>query len=213
MDVIDSNKRCAWKEKTSTCLNECSGNGVCTVNPFSNVKDTCYCYFGSNGSVCDNSNRIKSERCTYKCGGHGVCAYNHSEGNYDIFVCKCDNGYYGYGCTLVNCTNECNYNGLCVDNDTCSCYRGFKGKYCETNCGCNGRGECAINPTNNATTCKCDRGYSLVSGKCALNCSVDSNRTECLTCANGCGSGYCVRGVCQCWQGYKQDSKKVIQIK
>lgn len=47
--------------------------------------------------------------------------------------------------------------------------------------------------------------YSNISNSCELDCSVNSNRTECLTCPD-CVYGYCVRGVCQCWAGYMLDS-------
>ena len=133
MDFIDSKKLCSWSEKQNTCKNNCSSFGLCTAaSGLSTTKDRCNCYFGSaltsNGTECA-TNYIRSDKCTYKCGFKGDCLFDHYEGFYAVYTCKCYPGYYGYGCGLFNCSNECNYNGLCVDNDTCSCYRGYKGKY------------------------------------------------------------------------------------
>lgn len=197
MSVIDSSKICEWNEKPNNCENNCNSNGVCSSSPGSGTRDTCECFFGFNGTSCQSFNYIKSERCTYLCGGRGVCEFDHYEGFYEVHTCHCTPGYYGYGCGLFNCTNECNWNGKCVDLETCSCYRGYKGAKCEINCGCNGHGTCS----NDTNTCVCDKGYKLVNGECVLDCTVDSARAECLKCSINCGNGTCVRGNCICWTG------------
>ena len=153
--------------------------------------------------------------CTYQCGGKGNCSYSYTQGYYSsnyqgyyaVNTCGCNQGYYGYGCSLFTCTNECNYNGLCVDYNKCSCYRGFKGQFCDIDCGCNSHGICS-NTTNN---CICDDGYSYIGGKCRLDCTVNSSRTECLSCPN-CGNGTCIRGSCVCWAGYTLDSRQTCSI-
>lgn len=156
---------------------------------FSARKDICYCNFGYNGSACENFDYLKSERCTYQCSGHGQCAFDHYEGFYAIFTCHCLPGYYGYGCELFDCSFNCNYNGICVDNDTCSCYDGFKGKYCEVDCGCGGNGVCAAD----GASCICDAGFVFNNGTCQKE-----NKTSCVS---GCTFGDCVLGVCVCWAG------------
>ena len=132
-DFIDSKKKCSWSEKQETCQNNCSNAGLCLQKTaISAQKDMCYCFFGhqlaNNGTECQVS-YIRSDKCTYQCGNRGVCEFDHLDGYYAIYACHCYEGYYGYGCDLFNCTNECNYNGLCVDRNNCSCYRGFKGTY------------------------------------------------------------------------------------
>lgn len=126
MDHIDEHKICDWKEKENDCNLNCSNSGQCSYNVLLNKKSFCNCNFGSMGDYCEKINFIKSERCTYKCGGKGVCSYNHTEGFYLVHTCQCNPGYSGYGCNIFDCHNECNYNGLCIDKDLCSCYKGFK---------------------------------------------------------------------------------------
>ena len=144
LDHIDSEQICQWKEKDYNCVSNCTSKGVCTPNPLTNKKEICACSFGAEGEFCEKFNYIKSERCTYLCSGHGKCEFNHTESFYMVYTCHCDVGYYGYGCEIFDCPNDCNYNGKCVDNDTCSCFRGFKGKYCNIDCGCNKHGVCAL---------------------------------------------------------------------
>lgn len=194
--IIESFKQCPWVDKPNVCTNNCSSVGVCSVSAASPNRDTCECYFGFNGTYCQSFNYIKSEKCTYQCGGRGNCTFSYYEGFYEVHTCHCKPGYYGYGCGLFNCTGECNWNGQCVDVETCSCFRGFKGVNCATDCGCKGHGICS-NVTNE---CICDRGYQLIDGVCKLDCSVNSTRLECLNCTD-CGNGTCVKGVCKCWTG------------
>ena len=124
-DFIDERRTCSWTEEPPSCHNNCSSMGVCSSsNSLSLVKDTCYCYFGSNGTYCENILYIITLDCSYQCGGRGNCSYDRTEGHYQIHTCHCIPGYYGYGCTLFNCSHECNYNGHCIDKDVCNCYRG-----------------------------------------------------------------------------------------
>ena len=211
-DLIDSKKICNWIELDSTCPNNCSSVGVCTKeNGLSLKNDRCYCFAGykatKNGCEIDY---VISNRCTYQCGGKGKCEFDRYEGFYEVWACHCNEGYYGYGCGLFECSNECNYNGLCVDRENCSCYRGYKGNDCSIDCGCNGNGKCS----NSSNTCICDKGYSLVGGQCQLDCSVDPFiRPECLTCPSSCVYGDCVLGQCVCWAGYMLDQRKTCTIK
>lgn len=208
IDHIDAEKICDWSEKENVCENDCSSAGVCTPNPLTSKKDSCFCNFGSSGQKCESPNYVKSERCTYLCNGKGECSYNHTEGFYLIYTCHCKPGYYGYGCELFECANECNFNGKCVDNDTCTCYKGFKGKYCEIDCGCKGHGSCS----NSTNECVCESGYTLVQGQCELDCSANISNPDCAVCPN-CGFGTCVKGSCVCWAGYGLDNKKSCTIK
>lgn len=207
MNQIDSEAICNWEEKDFNCRLNCSSKGICTPNLLTGKKEICSCTFGAQGEYCEQANYIVTNRCTYDCGGNGVCAYNHTEGFYVIYTCQCDTGYYGYGCEIFTCKDNCNYNGKCVSNDTCSCFRGYKGKYCEIDCGCNSRGVCLTN----SDKCLCDRGYTFVNNRCELDCTVDPMRTDCLTCSN-CSFGTCIRGSCLCWAGFTHDIRNSCTI-
>jgi len=214
--IINESRVCIPDEIKGNCENDCNQLGICIPQayPYSNsLNDTCYCYFGYNGTDCGNINYIISaDSCTYQCGGRGVCAFSYYDGFYAIHTCHCDAGYYGNGCDLFNCTNDCNWNGLCVDIEKCECYRGFNGSGCENDCGCNGHGQCN-NITGNGS-CICDPGYSFINNTCQLDCSQSNNNlAECLKCNGDCRNGTCLNGVCKCWAGYKYDIRGFCTIK
>jgi len=144
IDFIDDQAVCQWAEAEQTCPSDCSGSGICSTPSLpSDKKDMCYCSFGSNGTACEKIVYSINLDCSYQCGGKGNCSFDRYEGSYEIHTCHCNPGYYGYGCTLFNCTGECSYNGQCVDSEKCACYRGFIGDRCQTDCGCRGHGICA----------------------------------------------------------------------
>ena len=70
-------------------------------------------------------------------------------------------------CLAVECKPPCE-NGVCVKNDTCSCYKGFSGDRCdieptENDCDeeqniCENDGACTANGVY--ITCKCREGYT-----------------------------------------------------
>ena len=157
------------------------------MKKLSEVKDTCYCHFGFYGNGCEYFNYITTNLCTYQCGGKGQCLFDHIQGLYAIYTCHCLPGYHGIGCGLFNCSFNCNYNGLCVDNDTCSCYDGFRGKYCDIDCGCGSNGVCS--PSNG---CFCDQGFFWNNQTC-----VKISTPVCSKCV----FGDCIEGVCVCWAG------------
>jgi len=153
--AIDSLKICsAWSERTNTCPSDavnnitCSGSrGVCAQSTALSVtNDQCYCFFGyyldAKTGLCQ-INYIFSNQCTFQCGGKGTCMFDHYDGFYAVWTCHCQTGYYGYGCGLFDCANNCSYNGLCVDFNKCSCYKGYTGQYCDVDCGCNRHGICS----------------------------------------------------------------------
>ena len=46
--------------------------------------------------------------------------------------CICHYGYNGIDCENITiCKFNCNYNGICIADDVCSCNDNFTGKYCE----------------------------------------------------------------------------------
>ncbi len=214
IDFIDSQAECDWPEKEEECPSNCNDSGICSVPRLpSDKKEMCYCNYGTNGTACENKVYILKQDCSYQCGGKGNCSFDRYEGSYEIHTCHCNSGYYGYGCTLFNCTGECSYNGRCVDLEKCICYRGFKGDKCETDCGCAGHGICSTTTTTTTNECVCDIGYIYINGTCTADCSVIAKQPECIPKCFDCGMGTCVRGECVCWAGYKYDLFKSCYVK
>jgi len=104
MKVIDSGRQCSWNEKPNECENNCNLKGVCSSKPLSSSRNTCECFMGYNGTSCQNFHYTIQSDCTYQCGGIGTCQFDHYDGVYEAWSCKCNKGYYGYGCGLFNCT-------------------------------------------------------------------------------------------------------------
>lgn len=213
VDFIDGQAVCDWLDSEQSCPSDCSGSGKCSTPSLpSGRKDMCYCDFGSSGPACETSYYMINQDCSYECGGKGNCSFDRYEGFYEIHTCHCDLGYYGYGCTLFNCTGECSYSGECVDSEQCACYRGFKGDKCQVDCGCAGHGICSPDSPQ-SELCICDRGYTYVNGSCTADCSVSASQPECAPKCSSCGMGTCVRGHCVCWAGYTHDAFKSCSIK
>ncbi|XP_045209692.2 uncharacterized protein LOC123561405 [Mercenaria mercenaria] len=103
-----------------------------------------------------------------------------------------------------NCPH-CNWNGVCnTQSGKCTCYEGFKGTDCSTDCGCQGHGVCTQD-----NTCVCDSGWKWSKSlhKCVWDCSC-SNGVQCIgpgvcDCVHACKYGTCWNGQCECWEGYK----------
>ena len=139
-DAINLAQTCSWTERVNKCPSDISSNNTCALtgrgvcaqsSSLAVQNDQCYCYFGyyldARDGLC-KINYIVSNQCTYQCGGKGNCSFDHYDGFYAVWTCQCNQGYYGYGCTLFDCPLNCSYNGICVDYNKCSCYRGFTGK-------------------------------------------------------------------------------------
>jgi hypothetical protein len=117
--------------------------------------------------------------------------------------CTCKPQYSGITCALTTCQKNCSYAGTCLEYDICSCYPGYTGRFCETDCGCNGHGVCKA-----GGTCACDVGYrSGPNGcepecfECAAGAGVCVAPGEC-GCSPACERGTCYNGRCECWAGY-----------
>ena len=195
-----------------SCTNDCSGSGVCVGD------GKCECYYGVQGDHCQNSTYTEHvDMCGYKCTfDRGVCVPSQIIGVDRYWQCNCRDPYYGPQCSLFDCQKNCNYNGQCLDANTCKCYPGFKGDLCDIDCGCNGHGVCTADVSKNAT-CQCDQGYSwsFSTKRCEVSCRSDvknkystivmdssqCNRPDEVVCS-GCKFGSCVKNTCECWNGY-----------
>jgi hypothetical protein len=133
---------------------ECSGRGECDRKT-----GVCACYDGYWGEGCRRTS------CPNDCSGHGICqsleqfakdalaagitnALYASAWDAPIsFGCKCDNGFRGADCSLIECPSgtdplggndsrhgrDCSGRGLCdFTTGLCTCFQGYTGEYCQT---------------------------------------------------------------------------------
>jgi hypothetical protein len=127
---------------------ECSDAGLCDRS-----SGTCSCYPGYTGSACQRT------VCENDCSGHGICQSNikfaiDGGARYTLawdaglhYGCKCDSGYRGGDCSLVECPSEgdplnfqgndegrdCSGRGICdYSTGICQCFPGYTQKSCNT---------------------------------------------------------------------------------
>jgi hypothetical protein len=138
---------------------ECSDAGICDRSTGS-----CQCFDGYEGSACQRTS------CPNDCSGHGSCFPNtvfaadagvRYSGAWDSglhFGCKCDMGFRGSDCSLIECPShadpmydmtgseashsvlsgntvgrDCSGRGLCdYTTGLCQCFSGYTGNDCNT---------------------------------------------------------------------------------
>lgn len=144
---------------------ECSGKGACNRKT-----GECECFDGFAGEGCRRS------ACPNDCSGHGVCQSQEkfardytpvvtadnpqNDPKYDItaeydtawdakytYGCKCDDGFRGPDCSLIECPSQgdvlggdgaergrdCSGRGLCdYTSGLCECFPGYYGEMCQT---------------------------------------------------------------------------------
>jgi hypothetical protein len=130
----------------------------------------------------------------------GFCNVTTLQGSTRTWGCTCKQQYRGPTCALFDCPSNCSWAGTCLEAGVCSCYPGFTGPACETDCKCNGHGSCAPDGT-----CRCDVGWRWGAGGCEPDCG-GANGAACAAagedgCQPGCQYGSCFGGRCECWAG------------
>jgi hypothetical protein len=125
---------------------ECSDGGLCDRG-----SGMCQCFPGFTGSACQRT------VCESDCNGHGICQSNlkfavDGGARYELawdsglhFGCKCDSGYRGPDCSLMECPSssdplhfqgnsegrDCSGRGMCdYNNGQCACFPGYTQKDC-----------------------------------------------------------------------------------
>uniref|UniRef100_A0A3P8RVG8 Tenascin Ca n=1 Tax=Amphiprion percula TaxID=161767 RepID=A0A3P8RVG8_AMPPE len=140
------------------------------------------------GEVSALRDHCSSAQVTGKVGTKPFC---NGHGNYSAETCSCicDPGWKGPNCTKLECPNNCQQRGRCVDGK-CECFKGFTGadctlEVCPVDCGAQGR--CV------GGSCICLDGFF----------GEDCSQSKCL---NNClGRGRCDDGDCVCdepWTGF-----------
>ncbi|XP_023143532.2 tenascin isoform X6 [Amphiprion ocellaris] len=140
------------------------------------------------GEVSALRDHCSSAQVTGKVGTKPFC---NGHGNYSAETCGCicDPGWKGPNCTKLECPNNCQQRGRCVDGK-CECFKGFTGadctlEVCPVDCGAQGR--CV------GGSCICLDGFF----------GEDCSQSKCL---NNClGRGRCDDGDCVCdepWTGF-----------
>jgi hypothetical protein len=127
---------------------ECSDGGLCDRS-----SGQCACFPGYTGSACQRTT------CENDCSGHGICQSNlkfaeDGGARYTLawdaglhYGCKCDSGYRGGDCSLVECPSgpdplnwqgndegrDCSGRGVCdYTTGLCTCFPGYTQKNCGT---------------------------------------------------------------------------------
>ncbi|XP_074493667.1 tenascin isoform X3 [Sebastes fasciatus] len=145
--------------------------------------------------------------------------YCNGRGNWsaDTCSCVCESGWKGPNCTELECPNDCQDQGRCVDGK-CECFEGFGGDDCGIELcllDCGDYGNCVEG------SCLCEDGFigedctqtnclnnCLGRGRCVDDeCVCDEPWTgfDCseLICPNDCyDRGRCINGTCYCEVGY-----------
>lgn len=205
MEYMEETSICPAGQQEDGCSDvDCHGNGVCLL-PFGSVENgaACGCYFGATGTACGGVSYIDHYDCGYRCTfDQGTCVMQSIEGVHRYFGCECEPQFYGRTCRLFNCTNDCHWNGECLDYNVCNCYPGFSGSDCAIDCGCGGHGRCS----DDARSCICDVGYRWNGTSCEWDCSCPEG-VPCIGpgecgCSPSCVYGTCYQGMCDCWAGW-----------
>jgi len=190
----------------------CGDFGTCTAN------ETCVCdpgyYTADPANPCEGILTCGpfAADMPWVCGGNGVCV---DDGNGEIGVCECAQGWTGENCDeQLTCfglsyydSQVCGGMGECVGIDVCECIPGVEGMQCSfdnrmcdgilywDNGVCGGRGDCIDIEGTGDYQCVCDDGYMGSSCWLETTCNnIPAGHPD--VCG---GNGACVaQDVCEC---------------
>ncbi|XP_078330768.1 uncharacterized protein LOC111117643 [Crassostrea virginica] len=151
------------------CASNCSGQ---CFNDYPCSRQTGHCQGGCKpGYVTEKCNETCSpgfygQECRYQCTGYclnkticdhkdGTCTYGCHDGYIGKFCnISCANGYYGKNCSSV-CSPNCK---TCRHTDgQCSCFAGWNGFYCSTECSKSYGEGCKYECSQNCFNQSCDK--------------------------------------------------------
>ena len=150
------------------CNTECSGQGSC-------FNGTCDCgTVGWRGEYCQKPGCPGTAGSSnLGCSAHGSCLDNIGK----IGSCVCDAFWFGDGCDVAICLNNCSGNGSCNAENAvpfCECYEGYMSEDCSVYC----HGD-------------------VVDGECVCRTDCEDQSDNCEKTCNDIGT--CVDGQCQCY--------------
>jgi len=183
----------------SRCLNDCSGRGSCN-------EAVCLCDQGFVGHSCE---QVDSESA-------GIPPTEAPMKKLDVNFGKAISSVKDAGTPPV-CPENCQGNGKCNEDGSCSCYTGYSGVACQDFCPnlCSGQGQCSDG------ICLCLAGFAGADCSISVCCSGHGDCTvpETCVCQPGwvgdmcqlpmpcpdptCSShGQCLSGQCMCDPGW-----------
>ncbi|CUF41097.1 GPI-anchored surface protein, putative, partial [Bodo saltans] len=220
-DQVNAVCECAAGYVGGNCQDACSGNPPCsghgTCVYVSGIPTCSTCSTGWGGTLCQQCTDAyaNSTDCATACPvgqsdpnspGYGKpCNLN---GVCIAGVCYCSSFSCGTRCdTFDGCVAQPyrNNNGLCYSSESCGCYFGYVGAFCNLTCSagldgltCSGvaRGVCTLSGSTSAV-CSCRSGFA--GAACQLSCPQFDGKV-----CSGNGNCNSVTGVCQCnaqWAG------------
>mmetsp|Transcript_93140 Transcript_93140/g.267984 ORF Transcript_93140/g.267984 Transcript_93140/m.267984 type:complete len:1359 (-) Transcript_93140:17-4093(-) len=159
------------------CPNDCSGNGRCNLG-------VCICELGFAGVGCQRSLSATSEKTDRLASGLTIGGNTE----FGAAVAQLKAGPYN------DCPENCNNQGRCEPDGTCSCLAGYSGIACQNSCpnGCSGHGDCAN------SVCVCMLGFE------GPDCSVRA-------CCSGHGSCN-LPDMCICEPGWMGEQCDVLMV-
>ncbi|KYQ90505.1 tenascin C [Tieghemostelium lacteum] len=149
----------------NNCINNCTGNGVCTNN-------TCDCSINWTGNYCQTP--IPS--CQQNCSGHGVCLNG---------VCQCNQGWVGLDCSAfeisINITNSPHAPNITFASNCSVTLQGITITSAFENIECSGTGNFSCVDNFNSTCKTSNAQSSAVCSTFSQNIFCKGTNIQCTT--------------------------------
>ncbi len=174
MGVCDDGNNNDGDGCSETCEPECGFKCTVTSSGLSQCLTRCGDGVASGSEECDDGNVLPGDGCSPTCTVEAEWECKHSScaaSSCSPELCACT-GYAGSCSTECDAVTTCSDNGFCNSDGTCTCFLGFTGPTCVSQCGDGitaGDEECEHEFTDKSTpgcsaNCKILQGWTLIQG-------------------------------------------------